>query len=152
MKNTIRKTGVVLFAAAALISACSTATTGGIKRSGDVTRAFEGLQLNADYRYWILNLENEPYGVVGLKRDYRIGGNHLWQPAAPESPVLQRVVGLVRSFPVPGSYTSGFHITDPQGRIIGVWYSSLLAGITVDPMTNEVSVSTAMPWVFNDNY
>jgi hypothetical protein len=57
------------------------------------------------------------------------------------------VVGLVQSFPVPGSHTEGFYIVDRQGRRIGVWYSSLTAGITVDPDTRKVAIATATPWL-----
>lgn len=142
----------VLAVVAAVLSACSATTTGGIQNSRVVTLEFEELRFNRDWRYWYYNLQNEPYGVVGLERDYRLDDSPLWQPVAPDSPALKKVAGLVRDFPVPGSFSSGFHITDPQGRIIGVWYSSLPAGVTVDPATRQVSVSTAMPWVFNDHY
>lgn len=142
----------LLAAVAAILAACSAATTGRIKSSRDVTLEFEELRVNPSFQYWYYNLENQPYGVVGLDPDYRLHDSPLWHPAAPDSQVLKKVVGLVRSFPLPGSYTSGFHITDPHGRIIGVWYSSLTAGITVDPATKYVSVSTAMPWIFNDDY
>jgi hypothetical protein len=57
------------------------------------------------------------------------------------------VVGLVQSFPVPGSRTEGFYIVDRQGRRIGVWYSSLTAGVTVDPDTRKVTIATATPWL-----
>jgi hypothetical protein len=57
------------------------------------------------------------------------------------------VVGLVQSFPVPGSRTEGFYVVDRPGRRIGVWYSSLAAGITVDSDTRKVMISTATPWL-----
>jgi hypothetical protein len=142
---------MIVFVAVA-VAACSAVNVGAIKNSRDVTQEFNELRINPHLRYWIYNQVNDPYGVVGLERDYRLDDSPLWQPVAPDSPVLKKVVGLVRDFPVPGSSSSGFHITDPQGRIIGVWYSSLPAGITVDAATNQVSVSTAMPWVFNDHY
>ncbi|MCU0559178.1 MAG: hypothetical protein MUD16_03185 [Desulfobacterales bacterium] len=154
MKLTTRTIGRCLTAAfvALFLGACSTANIGGIQNSRGVTLDFEELRLNPDLRYWYYNLQNDPYGVVGLERDYRIDDSPLWQPVAPDSPVLKKVVGLVRDFPVPGSSSAGFHITDPQGRVIGVWYSSLTAGITVDPATQRVSISTALPWVFSDDY
>ena len=36
---------------------------------------------------------------------------------------------------------------DRQGRQIGVWYSSLSAGITVDPDSRKVMIATATPWL-----
>ncbi|RPJ72827.1 MAG: hypothetical protein EHM15_08315 [Desulfobacteraceae bacterium] len=135
-----------------ILGACATAHVGAIKGSQEVTRDFEELRLNPDFRYWYYNLENAPYGVVGLEPNYRLDDSPLWQPVAPDSAVLRKVVGLVGSFPVPGSYSSGFHITEPQGRIIGVWYSSLPAGIMVDPATQRVSISVFMPWILNDEF
>jgi hypothetical protein len=71
----------------------------------------------------------------------------VWREVDPSSPAFAKVVGLVKSFPVPGSYTEGFTILDPQRKQIGVWYSSLGAGITVDPGTRQVMISTATPWL-----
>jgi hypothetical protein len=76
----------------------------------------------------------------------------MWHAVDPDSATFRKVVGLVQSFPLPNSYTSGFVITDPQGRRIGVWYSSLSAGITVDLQAKIVSISTIMPWIFNERY
>jgi hypothetical protein len=135
-----------------LFIACSATHIGRIRNSPEVTRQFENLQVDPDYRYWYLNQENNPFGVVGLDRDYRLNGGPMWQPVAPDSPIFEKVVGLVQDFPLPGSYASGFQITDPTGRVIGVWYSSLPAGIAVDSSTRLVSISTAMPWVFNDDF
>lgn len=154
MKNNLPH-GVVLslLALAGLtLGACTTARVGAIRGSQEVTRDFEELRLNPDLRYWYYNLENAPYGVVGLERSYKLDDSPLWQPVAPDSPALWKVVGLVGSFPVPGSYSSGFHITEPQGRIIGVWYSSLPAGIIVDPADRRVSISVFMPWILNDEF
>jgi hypothetical protein len=90
--------------------------------------------------------------VAGLDREYRLDDDRMWQAVDPDSATFRKVVGLVQSFPVPNSYTSGVAITDPEGRQIGVWYSSLGAGITVDPQTKIVSISTMMPWIFNDHF
>ena len=53
----------------------------------------------------------------------------------------------MQSFPVPGSRTEGFYIVDRQGSRIGVWYSSLTAGITVEPDTRKVAIASATPWL-----
>jgi hypothetical protein len=133
-------------ALALLASACTMAHIGSVRGSREAARAFEDLQGNPGYRYWYLNQENSPYGVAGIEREYRIEG-FLWQAVDPGSPVFRKVVGLVRDFPAAGGLTSGFEIRDPQGRVIGVWYSSLSAGITVDPEAKVVSIATGWPWV-----
>ncbi len=136
----------LLGAAALLTSACSMANVGSVRHSRETTRAFTDLQVNTDYRYWYLNQENSPYGVAGIDREYRIEGP-MWHAVAPETPLFGKVVGLVRDFPAEGRFSSGFLILDPRGRTIGVWYSSLGAGVTVDPEAKVVSIATVWPWV-----
>jgi hypothetical protein len=135
---------------AAFVSGCSMANTGSVRTSPEVTRRFENLEINPNYRYWYLNQENNPYGVVGLDREYQLDGGRDWIALDPDSATFRKVVGLVQSFPLPGSYSSGYGIMDHQGRPIGVWYSSLGAGITVDPATKAVSVATLTPWLAPD--
>lgn len=133
-------------AVALLICACTTANIGSVRNSRETTRAFAELKVNTDYRYWYLNQENAPYGVAGIDREYRIEGP-MWQAVDPQTPVFRKVVELVRDFPTAGRFTSGFLILDPQGRTIGVWYSSLGAGVTVDPEARVVSIATVWPWM-----
>jgi hypothetical protein len=128
------------------------ANIGGIRGSDQVARQFENLEIIPTYRYWYLNQENNPYGVVGLDREYRLDDDPMWQPLDPHAATFRKVVGLVQSFPLPSSTTSGYSILNSQDRLIGVWYSSLAAGIVVDPQTKIVSISTMMPWIFNEHY
>jgi hypothetical protein len=132
---------------AALAVACSMANIGSVRTSAEATRQFENLEINPNCRYWYLNQENNPYGVVGLDREYQLDGGHDWRALDPASATFRKVVGLVQSFPLPNSITTGYNIFDHQGRPIGVWYSSLGAGITVDPATKAVSVATLTPWL-----
>ena len=119
------------------------ANIGSVRTSPEVTRQFENLEINPNYRYWYLNQENNPFGVIGLDHEYGFDGGPLWRALDPDSPTFKKVVGLVESFPLPNSVTSGYNIFDHQGRPIGVWYSSLSAGITVDPAAKAVSVATS---------
>lgn len=132
--------------AAALATACTMANIGSVRTRPEVTRQFENLEINPDYRYWYLNQENNPFGVVGLDREYQLDGGPLWKAVETDSATFKKVVGLVGSFPVPSSMTTGYTIFDHQGRPIGVWYSSLSAGVTVDPATKTVSLATRTPW------
>jgi hypothetical protein len=136
----------LLAVAAAWVSGCTLANIGNLQTSAEVTRQFESLGINPNYRYWYLNQENNPYAVIGLDREYGFSDGPLWRAVEPDSPTFKKVAGLVRSFPVPGSFTTGYSILDPQDRAIGVWYSSLGAGVTVDPATKVVSLATRSPW------
>jgi hypothetical protein len=125
---------------------CPSENVGGIKQSQDVARAFETFAAFPDYSYYFLNQENNPFGVAGLERGYWIE-DPSWREISSSSTTFEKVVGLVQRFPVPGGRTEGYIIVDSQGRQIGVWYSSLGAGITVDPDTRKVSIATAQPWL-----
>jgi hypothetical protein len=138
----------LVWALALLACACQPENTGGLEMSAEVEQAFAALQLQefAGYRYYFLNQENNPFGVAGLADGYRVTGPD-WRECHSDSAIFGKVVGLVQSFPVPGSRTEGFYIVDNQGRRVGVWYSSLTAGITVDPDTGKVAIATATPWL-----
>jgi hypothetical protein len=107
-----------------------------------VTAAFEALQVPPDYRYYFLNQENNPFGVAGLKSGYVLEDPD-WRSVDPASPVFKKVVELVRSFPARGSFSEGSIILDPRKNPIGIWYSSLGAGISIDPNTKRVMITTA---------
>lgn len=153
-KKNIRINLAVVASMAILISACLIANIGWLRNSEEVSRGFATLQVSPNYRYWYLYLENSPYAVVGLNREYRIE-DISWTEVEAGSEVFGKVVGLVESFPVPGSSTYGAYILDSKGEQIGVWYSSMGAGITIDPNTKLVSIATRMPWMDgpgNDSY
>jgi hypothetical protein len=139
----------VLALAAMLVAGCSGANRGGLRNSREVGRAFEIFHADPNYRYWYYNQENNPYAVVGLQKPYRLEDIN-WNEVDPNSKDFEKVIGLVQSFPVRGSFTYGAYILDPQAQQIGMWYSSLNAGINVNPETSVVSINAAMPWVDND--
>ncbi len=140
-----------LLLVAVLFVGCSAANRGGLRNSREVGRAFETLHVYPGHQYWYYNQENNPYAVVGLEPPYRIEDIN-WREVDPDSKTFEKVVGLVESFPATGSFTYGAFIIDPQGQPIGVWYSSLSAGIIVNPETRIVSITTAMPWVNDDGW
>ena len=144
-KNITRVNWVVAGVLAILISACSNTNLGWLRNNQDVGQAFETLHVFSDYRYWYLYQENSPYAVLGLNREYRIE-DISWTEVEPSSEVFRKVVGLVKRFPVPGSMTTGAYILDAKGERIGVWYSSMSAGIIIDPNTKVVFIATNTPW------
>lgn len=127
---------------------CQLEHVGSLKLSPEVFVAFETLRVPAAYSYYFLNQANNPFGVVGLKKGYWMEGPE-WREVDPSSEAFRKVVELVKSFPAPGGRTEGFYILDPKGEPIGFWYSSLTAGVTVDPDTRRVTLSTPTPWMQN---
>src|SRR5512143_2581923 len=128
----------VLVLATLLVAGCSGANRGGLRNSREAGRAFETFHVYPNYRYWYYNQENNPYAVVGLSQPYRVEDVN-WREVDPNSKAFEKVVGLVESFPVVGTYAYGAYILDAQMQQVGVWYSSLNAGIQVNPETGVVS-------------
>jgi len=126
-----------------LLTACA---AGKARNSPDVYQAFRNLNVSSSYHYWFLNHENDPYAVVGLAPEWRIE-DKMWNSVNPGTPTFQKVVGLVGDFPVPGSTTYGATLEDPQGKPIGIWYSSLIPGVQVEPENKLVTINTATPWM-----
>jgi hypothetical protein len=148
MREKIKRGALCLLAiTAALNCGCAMTHFGSLRPSKDITRQFQDMDINPNYRYWYLNQENNPFGVLGLDREYDFEGGPQWGVLDPDAAKFKKVVGLVQDFPVKGSTASGFEIMDSQGRQIGVWFSSLTAGVTMDSAKKTVSVTTPTPWI-----
>ncbi len=128
----------------ALLAACASA--GRARNDPGVYESFRMLTVAPSYHYWYLNQENDPYAVVGLAPEWRIE-DKLWRSVEPGSDTFRKVVGLVEGFPVPGSTTYGATLVDPQGHPIGIWFSSLTPGVSVDEDNKLVRIATATPWM-----
>ena len=101
---------------------------GRIESSDEVTQAFEGYQVNPQYRYYVSGPHINPNAIMGLDRDYHLDPSSLWREVDMTPAVLREIVrGMMAQ--VLGKYTGlyGFNILDDNGRPIGVWYSILKA-------------------------
>ena len=84
--------------------------------------------------------------MLGPGREYRFEDIQ-WTEGQLCLEVFQKVVELAQSFSVMGSRTYGAYILDSKGEQVGVWYSSMSAGITIDPDTKLVFITTGTPWM-----
>jgi hypothetical protein len=139
-KSPIWGSALLMALPAVLIAGCAMGNIWGVQISNEVDRAFENLKVNTDYRFYYYGLENSPYAVVGIEKQYHINDPD-WREVDPSSEAFKKVVGLVRYFPWYNSYTFGSYIVDAEGRRIGVWYSSLIAGFRANPETGDVIVT-----------
>ncbi len=130
---------IAVVAAACFIAGTSYASTGGLQISKAVTQDFNKDQLNHKYHYYALMDDGGPYALVGLEKGYRMTGPG-WTPIKLDSPKFKTVTSELENSPVEGSSTYGAYIQDSQGRDIGVWFSSMMAGETVNSRAKTVSV------------
>jgi len=150
--NTLRAVTKVVFCLGFILaSGCTGANYRGVEGSRDVTQAFETYQVFPGHRYYYLNQENNPYAVAALGDSYSIGDRQ-WREFDPQTEKLEKIVELIKRFPVTYSYAYGSYVKDAQGNQIGYCYSSLrLIGIRVNPETKNVLISTDTPWLRDDD-
>ena len=102
---------------------------GRISPDTDVTQAFEGYQVNSEFRYYVSGAHHYPNALMGLQRDYRLDPRALWREV-PEmtTATMKEIVDDMKTKASPHHlFQQGFEISDNKGRPIGVWYSILSA-------------------------
>ena len=135
-----------------LFSGCfATNYYGSLERSKDVSQAFETYQVFPSHRYYYLHMENNPFAVIALQNSYTLQ-NNLWSEFDPQSDKFEKVVGLIKDFPVYNFFPYGSYLMDSHGNQVGYFYSGLkMTGIQVDDETLQVSIYTETPWLLEDD-
>jgi hypothetical protein len=111
----------------------------------DVRLAFVSHAPPGEYRYYFLGWENMPYAIIGLDPQYTLT-NRFWRPVEEADRPMGRLIDALYEAPANGP--KGAYIVDPEGRTVGLWYSSSrLASFRVDPDTFEVSAFYDEPWI-----
>jgi hypothetical protein len=101
---------------------------GRIDPSEEVTRAFEGYQVNPEFRYYISGPDLNPNAFMGLKRNFRLDPSTLWREVDMSTAKMKEVVdGMKAKVSGLQMVLHGFALSDNSGRPIGVWYSILKA-------------------------
>ena len=114
------------------------ANYGSYKRSRDVAKMFESLQVPNEYKYYYSGSNKNPDALMGLDRNYTLN-NDLWKETDMDSSQLKkwiREINLVGST----SSTFGSFILDPNGKTIGVYYSKRDGGPVKMESGNQVVV------------
>jgi len=97
------------------------ANYGKYKISRDVAKMFESLQVPGEYKYYYAGPDKEPDALMGLHRDYTLN-NDLWKETDMDSKQLKKWIDEINLVGNPIS-VQGRHILDPNGKIIGIYYS-----------------------------
>ena len=81
---------VALFAAT-MITGCLE-SYGRIKRSPELTQAFQSYTVEPDYKYYYYGLTNHPYAIIGIDPAYHISSK-VWREIDTEQPARPRKHG-----------------------------------------------------------
>lgn len=151
LKNLTLMMWCLNFLAAFLLAGCAAGNYGHLKRSRDVTQAFETFQVYPEHRYYYLNQENNPYAVVALQDRFHLMG-HVWVEFDPRSDKFEKIIGLIKFSAVSWARPYGSFILDQTAHQIGYWFSSLrIRGLKIDDQNQRVSIYTDMPWLRDDD-
>ena len=133
-----RVAGFIIIVLLILMAAGCTKNYGRFAKSAEVDLAFRQGDRQSDYHYFYAGRDNMPYAIIGIDRSYTVPSRY-WIPFDPESEMLMKMSGNMY-----GKHTydpAGFHILDPDGKIIGVWFSSVNQfSVSVDQQNRTVEV------------
>jgi hypothetical protein len=111
---------------------------GGFANSAEVNQAFRQGDTQPGYQYYYTGRDNMPYAIVGIDRSYTVPSKY-WIAFEPDSETLRKMSGNM--YGKHKYYPVGAHILDPEGTIIGVWYSSIRNySVSVDPENQTVKL------------
>ena len=134
----VRLGGCIALVGLILMVAGCTKNYGQFSKSAEVGLAFQQGDHQVDYQYFYAGRDNMPYAIIGIDRSYTVPSRY-WIPFDPESEILRKMsenmYGRLRYDP------AGYHILDPDGNIIGVWFSSVNQySVSVDQQNRAVEV------------
>ncbi len=95
---------------------------GRLTRSHEVTHAFETNRIFPEHRYYIMGLGFAPVAIVGIDRNYKLQAR-FWRAVDLSQVEVKDLVE--RMINRDGYSPYGFFILDPNGKRVGVYYSSV---------------------------
>lgn len=101
---------------------CAAANYGAIRPSSEVNELFESYEVLDDHNYYYSGSAAIPNAIIGIHENYTLKSD-LWKSVELTQDQLKKWILLItnnRGFSI---RIYGYHILDPQGEIIGVWYS-----------------------------
>ena len=121
--ETIRRilfVGLVLAATGVFLSGCSS-RYGRLQRDAEVTRMFHSGEVLPNYQYYTARFQRIPYGIVAIKNTYSLRSSY-WKPIDLTPSMLDQITYRMNT--VYSLEPRGAWIVDPDGRRVGIWYSS----------------------------
>lgn len=141
---------VILISVSMLVGGCAQTDTmdrenlGSIKENSEISKMYEAYTIDPDYNYFYYGRELQPDSIMGIGKDYTVESKFWHQVELTEEQLKSWVVWGKRgsddrcgSSKYMGRY-QGADILDPNGVIIGNWYSKRDWGIFEFPGSNVI--------------
>ena len=140
----------MLFAGAALAVGLSGCLQNYVRFSQDaqVSHAFRSGAVQPELNYFYAGRETMPYAIMGIDPGYAIP-SPLWIAFEPQPEQLRKMSSNIYGKHRYDPY--GFNILNPDGAIVGIWFSSLhFPSIKVDEQNRTVEVRYKNPESYRD--
>jgi hypothetical protein len=130
-------TRVALVALMLLLTGCLK-NYGRFNLDRQVDHAFRTGAVQPKFQYYYAGRDTMPYAIIGIDRSYKVPSRY-WVSFAPETEQLKTMSGNMYNEVWDDPY--GAHILDPDGKVIGVWYSTVInRSVKVDQNSRTVEV------------
>ena len=127
-----------------LLSGCS-ANYGSYRRNSEVKQAFESRQVPAEYQYYYFGLTNEPVVIFGIEPKYELR-SVMWKNVSADTEVFRDLVGWV--WEDYDYYRFGAEILDPEGKKVGILYTSVQETLFKFGPDNRITVIPNTPFLW----
>jgi hypothetical protein len=116
--------GVCGLIAAIMLSGCA-GSYGRLNWDPQVTAAFQNYDTQQGFNYYYYGVGSRTFAIAGISADYNVK-SRIWREVPQDSEAFKSLVSRAweNDFYLP-HYPQGAHILNPQGKRVGVWYSSL---------------------------
>jgi hypothetical protein len=96
---------------------------GSLSPNSKATKSFETYQILDGYRYYMSGGKDRPRGIIVIRKDYELRSS-LWEEIPADQGALKRSVqGIKESAADSREFPQGSEILEPDGTLIGYWYS-----------------------------
>ena len=109
---------------AAMVSGCL-GTYGKLHWDPQVTTAFKNQEVQVDFNYYYYGVGNRTFAIAGISPDY-VMESIMWREVQQDTEEFKSLVSRAweNSYYLPYD-PRGAHILNPEGKQVGIWYSSL---------------------------
>ena len=109
---------------AATLSGCL-GTYGKLHWDPQVTIAFQSYEVQKDFKYYYYGVGNRTFAIAGISPDY-VMESRMWREVQQEPEAFKNLISRAWENSYYKPYDPrGAYILSPEGKQVGVWYSSL---------------------------
>ena len=135
-------TSLLIVMMLAVLSGCSSPSYGRLQSSHEVTQVFQNNQILSDHLYYYSGFQRIPYVIIGIDNKFSLRSGR-WRPIELNPTLLNQLAYRMRH--VYSLQPRGAWILDPEGRRVGIWYSSRYQTTVIMEKDNQVVVVTPEP-------